>query len=245
MQRELSRTTSAGSSAWYDLTALSTRIAFSGPLIATWVCMWTQGTHLAHDAHEGPAADHVKGPADEQLMEAGADEEHQDHGRRAAHAQPERRVVHVPQQPLVHGHVPQAPVLPDSGGVPPVLHGRLGGCARQLGSVQGLCMCTAQAWRLHLLSMLSCPQRGDLGMHPARSQDSISAQYMHLRSPAAHACALVLSLDQAQGETEQQVATISSGPTHDCHQAALAAHGNPGTKCPVLVQQLASGAASL
>jgi len=77
--------------------------------------------HLQDDAQESPHADQVQRHPQHQLMEHRAHKEHKQDGGPSWQAQPHGREIHVAQQPLVHRHVPQLPVLPERGCIPPVL----------------------------------------------------------------------------------------------------------------------------
>ena len=55
-------------------------------------------------------------------MEEGGHTKHEHGGQGLGHAVPDGRVVHVAQHPFVHGHIPQPPIVPNCGCIPPVLH---------------------------------------------------------------------------------------------------------------------------
>ena len=81
--------------------------------------------HLEHEAYKGPEADHVQRQPHQHLVEDGADEEDTAGRHGLGHAVPDGRVVDMPEQPLVHRHVPQPPVVADCGCIPPVLQYRV------------------------------------------------------------------------------------------------------------------------
>lgn len=66
----------------------------------------------------------MQGQADQQLVEERGDGKHERAGPDARDAGAQGREVHVAQHPLVHRHVPQAPVVADVRRVPPVLRGK-------------------------------------------------------------------------------------------------------------------------
>ncbi len=77
--------------------------------------------HLHHDAGKRPQADHMQRHPEQQLVKHGRDKEDEDHRRPLGQPVADGGVVDVPEQPFVHGHVPQPPILSDGRGIPPVL----------------------------------------------------------------------------------------------------------------------------